>query len=125
MDREETARIIVDSAIRVHRALGPGLLESAYQACLTYELRRAGISVRCEVSQPVRYGEEIVDVGYRIDMLVDDSIIIENKTVERILPIHTAQLLTYLKLSDRRLGFLLNWNVRLMKSGIKRLVNNL
>ena len=74
------------------------------------------------MSQPVRYGEEIVDVGYRIDMLVDDSIIIENKTVERILPIHTAQLLTYLKLSDRRLGFLLNWHVRLMKSGTKGLI---
>lgn len=125
METEETARIIVDSAIRVHRALGPGLLESAYQACLTYELRRAGLLVRCEVSQPVRYGEVTVDAGYRIDMLVNDSIIIENKTVERILPIHTAQLLTYLKLSDRRLGFLLNWHVGLMKFGIKRLVNNL
>lgn len=125
MEIEETARVIVDSAIKVHRALGPGLLESAYQSCLAYELRSAGLEVRCEVSLPVRYGEVIVDVGYRIDMLVNDSVVIENKTVERILPIHTAQLLTYLKLSDHRLGFLLNWHVRLMKSGIKRLVNNL
>lgn len=125
MDIEDVGRIIVDSAIKVHRALGPGLLESAYQACLAYELRSAGRKVKCEVPLPVQYGEIRVDAGYRIDMLVNDCVVIENKAVERILPIHAAQLLTYLRLSDRRLGFLLNWHVKLMKHGIKRFVNNL
>jgi len=125
MDIEDVGRIIVDSAIKVHRALGPGLLESAYQACLAYELRLAGLKVKCEVPLPVQYGEIRVDAGYRIDMLVNDCVVIENKAVERILPIHAAQLLTYLRLSDRRLGFLLNWHVKLMKHGIKRYVNNL
>lgn len=125
MDIEDVGRIIVDSAIRVHRALGPGLLESAYQACLAYELRSAGLNVKCEVPLPVQYGEIQIDAGYRIDMLVNDCVVIENKAVERILAIHAAQLLTYLRLSDRRLGFLLNWHVKLMKQGIKRYVNNL
>ncbi len=125
IDIEDVAHIIVDSAIKVHRALGPGLLESAYQACLAYELRSAGLKVKCEVPLPVQYGKIRVDAGYRIDMLVNDCVVIENKAVERILPIHAAQLLTYLRLSDRRLGFLLNWHVKLMKHGIKRFVNNL
>ena len=125
IDIEDVAHIIVDSAIKVHRALGPGLLESAYQVCLAYELRSAGLKVKCEVPLPVQYGEIRVDAGYRIDMLVNDCVVIENKAVERILPIHAAQLLTYLRLSDRRLGFLLNWHVKLMKQGIKRFVNNL
>ena len=124
-DIEDVGRIIVDSAIRVHRELGPGLLESAYQACLAYELRSAGLKVKCEVPLSVQYGEIRIDAGYRIDMLVSDCIVIENKAVERILPIHAAQLLTYLRLSDRRLGFLLNWHVKLMKQGVKRFVNNL
>jgi GxxExxY protein len=125
MDIEEVARQIVDAAIKVHRALGPGLLESAYQKCLAYELRKRGLRVECEVSQPVIYEDVRIDAGYRIDMLVEDCVIIENKTVEKLLPIHQAQLLTYLKLRDCRLGFLLNWNVPLMKQGIKRMVNNL
>jgi len=125
MDIEEVARQIVDAAIKVHRALGPGLLESAYQHCLAYELRKRGLRVECEVLLPILYDGQRIDAGYRIDMLVEDSIIIENKTVEKLLPIHQAQLLTYLKLRDCRLGFLLNWNVTLMKHGIKRMVNNL
>jgi GxxExxY protein len=125
MDIEEVARQIVDAAIKVHRALGPGLLESAYQKCLAYELRKRGLRVECEVLQPVIYEDVRIDAGYRIDMLVEDCVIIENKTVEKLLPIHQAQLLTYLKLRDCRLGFLLNWNVPLMKQGIKRMVNNL
>ena len=125
MDIEEVARQIVDAAIKVHRALGPGLLESAYQKCLAYELRKRGLRVECEVLQPVIYEDVRIDAGYRIDMLVEDCVIIENKTVEKLLPIHQAQLLTYLKLRDCRLGFLLNWNVLLMKQGIKRMVNNL
>ena len=125
MNIEEVASEIVDSAIKVHRALGPGLLESAYQSCLAYELRKRGLGVACEVKQPIIYDGERIDVGYRIDMLVEDRVVIENKAVESLLPIHQAQLLTYLKLRDYRLGFLLNWNVKLMKHGIKRLVNNL
>ena len=125
MDIEEAARQIVDAAIKVHRALGPGLLESAYQTCLTHELRKRGLRVDCEVLLPVVYDGIQLDAGYRIDMLVEACIIVENKAVEKLLPIHQAQLLTYLKLQDCRLGFLLNWNVPLMKQGIKRMANNL
>ena len=125
MDIEAVARQIVDAAIKVHRALGPGLLESAYQACLAHELRTRGLRVECEVLLPVVYGGLQIDAGYRMDMLVQDCVIVENKAVEKLLPIHQAQLLTYLKLLDCRLGFLLNWNVPLMKQGIKRMVNGL
>lgn len=125
MEIEEVARIIVDAAVKVHKTLGPGLLESAYQACLAYELRKRGLRVECEVPLPVVYDGQYIDVGYRIDMIVEGMIIIENKTVEMILPVHEAQLLTYLRLSGCRLGFVLNWNVALMKEGIKRMVNNL
>ena len=124
-DIEEVTSLIVDCAIKVHRTLGPGLLESVYQACLRYELESADLEVRCEVPQPIRYGGIAIDAGYRIDMVVHELVVVENKTVDRLLPIHAAQLLTYLKLSDRRLGFLLNWNVKLMKDGIKRFINNL
>ncbi len=125
MDIEQVAAIVVDAAIKVHRALGSGLLESAYQHCLAYELRKRGLQVECEVVLPIVYDNQQIDAGYRIDMFVEDCIIIENKTVEQLLPVHEAQLLTYLKLRECRLGFLLNWNVRLMKHGIKRMVNNL
>ena len=125
MDIEIIASHIVDSAIIVHKALGPGLLESAYQQCLAFELRERGLRVECEIPQPIHYSSVTIDAGYRIDMLIEDAVIIENKTVETILPIHQAQLLTYLKLRDCRLGFLLNWNVPVMKEGIKRMVNNL
>jgi len=125
MGIEEIAKTIVDAAIKVHRALGPGLLESAYQACLAYELRKRGLRVECELVLPVVYDGQQIDAGYRIDMLVENCIIIENKTVDQLLPIHEAQLLTYLKLRDCRLGFLLNWNVTLMKYGIKRMANGL
>jgi len=124
MDQEALAHHIIDSAIKVHKALGPGLLESAYQTCLTYELRQRGCHVETEVVQPVQYGPITIDAGYRIDMLVENVIILENKAVERLLPIHEAQLLTYLKLRGSSLGFLINWNVTLIKDGIKRMVNN-
>ncbi len=125
MEIEEIGKQIVDSAVKVHRALGPGLLESAYQFCLTYELRKRGLHVETEVPQPVVYDGQRLDVGYRLDMLVEDAVIIENKAVETLLPIHEAQLLTYLRLRDCRLGYLINWNVPLIKDGIKRMVNNL
>lgn len=125
MTIEELGNTIIGAAIRVHRVLGPGLLESAYQKCLDYELRKIGLRVDCELALPIHYETVLVDAGYRIDMLIEDLIIIENKTVERFLPIHEAQLLTYLKMKGCRLGYLLNWNVPILKNGIKRLVNNL
>lgn len=125
MEIEKIASEIVDAAIKVHKALGPGLLESAYQQCLIYELKKRGLKVDSEVAMPVTYDGMKIDAGYRMDIVVDGSIVIENKTVEKLLPIHQAQLLTYLKLGGYRLGFLFNWNVTIMKDGIKRIVNNL
>jgi GxxExxY protein len=122
---ELVAMQLVDSMLAVHRELGPGLLESTYQACLAYELRERGIEVRCEVELPVKYKGLEIEAGYRIDMLVADCIVIENKSVQALVPIHEAQLLTYMKLSGCRLGFLVNWNVPLIKDGIKRIVNKL
>lgn len=123
MDIESIATEIVDSAVKVHRQLGPGLLESAYQTCLAYELTKRGLKVACEVTLPIYYDQQFIESGYRIDMLVDDCIIIENKVVDQINPIHQAQLLTYLKLKQCWLGFILNWNVLRMANGIKRVVN--
>ena len=123
MDIEAVATDVVDAAIKVHRALGPGLLESAYQHCLAYELRKRGRRVVTELALPVIYDGECIEAGYRIDMLVEDCVIVENKAVEGLLPVHDAQLLTYLRLRDCRIGFLLNWNVKLMKDGIKRMVH--
>ena len=123
-DIEKVAKMIVDSALRVHRALGPGLLESAYQKCLEHEVRKKGLEVTCEVVLPVQYDSLTINTGYRIDMLIENCIIVENKTVDCLLPIHEAQLLTYLKLSDKKIGFLINWNVPLIKNGIRRKVNN-
>lgn len=125
MNIEEVGNSIIGAAIRVHRALGPGLLESAYQKCLEYELRKTGHHVVCECDLPIHYESIRIDAGYRIDMLVDGLVIIENKAVDQILPIHEAQLLTYLKLKGCRLGYLLNWHVPVMKDGIRRMVNHL
>ncbi len=122
MDIEQIATQIVDSAIKVHSRLGPGLLESAYQKCLAYELTKRGLKVQTEIIQPLIYDNMTIDAGYRIDMLVEDCIIIENKTVDQILGIHQAQLLTYMKLRSCPIGFILNWKVKLMKNGIDRKV---
>lgn len=124
MDIEKIASDIIDCAVKIHIALGPGLLESVYQTCLAYDLRQLGYKVETEIKQPVQYKEITFDQGYRIDMLVENSIIIENKTVDHILPVHEAQLITYLKLRGCSLGFLINWKVSLLKNGIKRKVNN-
>ena len=112
---------IVDAALKVHRHLGPGLLESAYQTCLAYELRKRGIHVECEVDQPIEYDGLKISVGYRIDMIVENCVLIENKAVEKLMPIHEAQLLTYLKLRKCHLGYLINWHMPLIKDGIKRM----
>jgi GxxExxY protein len=119
---EEVATAVVDAAIKVHRALGPGLLESAYEACLCYELSKRGIPYRRQVSLPIRYEEVFVETGFRLDVLVDECVVIELKSTEAIVPIHEAQLLTHLNLANVRLGFILNFNVALMKQGIKRMV---
>jgi GxxExxY protein len=122
MEIEEIASIIVDSAIKVHRTLGPGLLESAYQTCLAYELTKRGLKVECEVNLPILYDGHKIEPAYRIDMLVEDQIIIENKSVDKMNPIFEAQMYTYLKLSGKWLGFLINWNTRLLKDGLQRIV---
>ena len=122
---EIIASDIVDCAIKIHKELGPGLLESAYQHCMAHELRKRARKVETEVLLPIVYDGERINAGYRIDMLIDGLVTIENKTVEELLPIHMAQLMTYLKLSGNHLGFLLNWNVKLMKHGIRRVVHDL
>jgi GxxExxY protein len=121
---DEIASVIVDSAFKVHTKLGPGLLESAYEACLSHELKKRGLKVDRQIPQPVYYDDIIIDVGYRLDLLVNDSVIIELKAVENVLPIHQAQLMTYLKLSGKTLGFLINFNTVLIKNGIKRIANH-
>ena len=120
MDIEKVATEIVDAAIKVHKTLGPGLLESAYQRCLEFELTKRKIKVICEVTLPIFYDGLEVDVGYRLDMLIEDCIIVENKAIDKLLPIHDAQLLTYMKLKRCKIGFLINWNVKLLKDGINR-----
>ena len=125
MDIEIAAREIVDSAVKVHKAMGPGLLESTYQQCLAYELRKRGLRVDCEVPQPISYDGVKIECGYRLDMLIENAIIIENKAVERILPVHEAQILSYIRLGGYPLGFLLNWKVQLMKYGIKRFAGSM
>ena len=123
MDFEAIAREIVDSAIRVHTQLGPGMLESAYEACIEYELNQRTLAVRKQIPMPVRYDNLAIDIGYRLDLVVEDAVVIELKSVKRLLPIHTAQLLSYLRAGDYRLGFLLNFNTVHMRDGIKRVVN--
>lgn len=116
---------IIGGAIAVHKALGPGLLESAYEACLVYELRQRGLKVERQKELPIIYGEVKLDCGYRLDLFVEGLVIVELKAVERLALIHEAQLLSYLKLADCRLGLLINFNVILLKRGIRRLANNL
>jgi GxxExxY protein len=121
----DLGRCVLDCAFRVHTALGPGLLESAYQGCLLHEMRQQKINVAAEVVLPVKYNGVQIDLGYRIDLLVEDAIILELKAIERLAPIHQAQLLSYLKLSGKQLGFLMNFNVLHLKDSIKRVVNGL
>ncbi len=114
---------IIGAAIEIHRALGPGLLESAYQECLYFELKSMGYFVQKEISQPIVYKDIKLDHGYRIDLLVEHKIVVELKTVEKFTDVHTAQILTYMKLGDYPLGLLLNFNTKLLKNGIKRFIN--
>jgi GxxExxY protein len=125
MNPNEVSGQVVDAAMKVHTALGPGLLESAYEGCLAYELRKRGLKVGTQVGLPVVYEGVNIEVGYRIDLLVEDLVIVELKAVDKVAPIHEAQLLTYLKLSGKRLGLLINFNVVHLKDGLKRMVRNL
>ena len=125
MDLEAVGREIVDSALRVHTRLGPGMLESAYEACIQYELSKRSLSVRTQVAMPVRYDNLKLDIGYRLDLLVEEAVVIEVKTVRQLVDIHVAQLLSYLRAGDYRLGFLLNFHTVRMKDGIRRVVNRL
>ena len=125
MDPNEIGSAVVESALAVHTALGPGLLESAYEVCLAHELGKRGRKVERQVAVPINYDGVRLDAGYRIDLLVSGAVIVELKSVDRLAPIHVAQLLSYLKLSRLNLGYLLNFNVVHMRHGIKRVVNRL
>jgi GxxExxY protein len=117
---EELTEAIIGAAIEVHRHLGPGLLESAYEQCLCHELTARNISFKRQVEMPVQYKGALVDCGYRIDILVEDAVILELKAVDKIIPIHEAQVMTYMKLSGKKVGILMNFNTRMMKDGIVR-----
>lgn len=123
MELNEITGQVVNAAMKVHTILGPGLLESAYAACLAHELRERGLRVETQVPLPVTYKGVQLEVGYRIDLLVESRVIVELKAVEKMVPIHDAQLLSYLKLSGHKIGLLINFNVVQLKDGIRRLAN--
>jgi len=125
MTENEISHEIIGAALDLHGNLGPGLLESAYECALMFELAQRGLDVRCQVPMPLIYKSVKLDQGYRLDLLVEDKVIVEIKSVECIAPVHYAQLLTYLRLSDKRLGLLINFNSKLLKHGIHRVVNGL
>ena len=125
MDINEISGSVVDAAMKVHTALGPGLLESVYEKCLKHELTKRGLRVETQVWLPVIYDGVEIEGGYKIDLLVEGQVVVELKVVEQILDIHKAQLLSYLKLADKRVGLLINFNVVHLRDGIRRLVNNL
>jgi GxxExxY protein len=118
----QVGRAVMDAAFAVHRALGPGLLESVYEVCLSEELRQAGLAVERQVGIPVAYGEVRLDVGYRLDLLVNKAVVVEVKSIDALASIHVAQLLTYLRFSELRLGYLINFNSVRLKDGFRRLV---
>ncbi len=120
---DQITRRIIGASIEVHKALGPGLLESAYQVCLVFELRQMGLKVEEQKPLPVVYKDVKLDCGYRLDLVVEDAVMVEIKAVERLSPIHDAQLLSYLPLSHKKVGLLLNFHVRVLKDGLKRVVN--
>ena len=124
MELDSITGAIVDAAMRVHTALGPGMLESVYEKCLNHELTKRGLRVEMQVWVPVIYDGVKIEGGYRIDLVVESEVLVELKVVEQILEVHKAQLLSYLKLSDKRVGLLINFNVVHLRDGIRRLVNN-
>ncbi len=125
MTENEIAKIVVDLCVKIHKTLGPGLLESVYEAALVHELRKLGIAVQNQIDIPAKYEGIKLDVGFRADVIVDSKVIVELKSVENLSPVFKKQLLTYLKLSHLKLGLLVNFNVELMKDGITRIANGL
>ena len=125
MTENEVGDGIIAAAMKVHSAVGPGLLENAYELCLSHELTKKGLVVRRQVSIPVRYDDLVIDNGYRIDLLVEERVVVELKAIEAVLDVHRAQLLSYLRLGRFKLGYLLNFNVAHMRNGIARIVNGL
>ena len=123
INENQISKIIVDSAIKIHRELGPGLFESVYEKVLAYELKQRGLEVKCQVLIQIRYLDMIFDEGFRADLIVNDKVIIELKSIKKLEIVHSKQLLTYLKLSDKKLGLLMNFNEELLKDGIKRIIN--
>jgi GxxExxY protein len=124
-EEDRIAAIVVNAALKVHKELGPGLLESAYEVCLAHELALAGLKIETQKVLPIHYAGLKLDAGYRIDIMVEEIVILELKSIEALSNIHTAQMLTYLKLSRCKLGLLINFNVQLIKTGIKRVANGL
>jgi len=125
MSENEIATIVVDTAFKIHKALGPGLFESVYEAALNFELGKRGLRVAQQVGLPVRYESVRLELGFRVDLIVDDKVIVEIKSIEAIAAVHKKQLLTYLRLMDLHLGLLINFNVELIRDGIQRVVNRL
>jgi GxxExxY protein len=125
MDENELSKIIVDKCLKIHRALGPGLLESVYEEVLSYELKESKLECRRQVSIPVQYEKIKLNTGFKADIVVENRVIVELKSIENVLPVHKKQLLTYLKLTGMKLGLLINFNVALIKNGITRIVNKL
>lgn len=123
MTENEISKIVIDCALKVHKKLGPGLLENAYEECLAYELTKSGLKVEKQKALPLIYDEVKLETGYRVDIIVENKFIIEVKSVEALNDVHLSQLLTYLKLADCKLGLLINFNVTLLKQGIKRVIN--
>ncbi|MCK4330744.1 GxxExxY protein [candidate division WOR-3 bacterium] len=125
MHENEISKIIVDSCLRIHKKLGPGLLETVYEEVLFYELTRKNLRCKRQIAIPVIYENIKMDIGFRADLIVEDKVIIELKSVENIMPVHKKQLLTYLKITGMKLGLLVNFNVELIKNGVTRIVNNI
>lgn len=121
---DQISRSIIGAAIEVHRHLGPGLLESADQSCLAFEIRQLGLKLEEQKSLPFVYKRVQLDCGYRLDLVVEDEVIVEIKAIEKLLPIHDAQLLSYLRLANKRVGLLMNFHVHVLKNGLKRIVND-
>ena len=125
MEENQIGERILGCAVAVHMALGPGLLEGAYEGCLAHELGKAGLNFQRQLTLPLVYDEMVIETGYRLDLLVEERVVVEVKAVERLADVHRAQLLSYLKLGGHRLGYLLNFNVPMMRNGIVRMVNGL
>ncbi|MBL0225697.1 MAG: GxxExxY protein [Geobacteraceae bacterium] len=123
MTADDVAREIVDACLKIHRKLGPGLLESVYESVLSYELKHRGLDVKIQVPLPVKYEDVFLEVGFRADMIVSELVIVELKSVENVLPVHKKQLLTYVRIADKKLGLLINFGTELMKDGITRIIN--